>query len=372
MKFIHLADVHLGHVPDRGCSWSDVRGEEIWETFRRVVTGIRENPVDFLFIAGDLFHRQPLLRELKEVNYLFSTIPDTRVFLMAGNHDYLKKDSFYPAFAWAENVTFFQSREISCERVELAEEVVYVYGHSYHSREIREPLYNRISLADTSEETKKVCSILMAHGGDDKHIPIDFRSLAGAGFDYVALGHVHKPEILYDHKMAYAGSMEPLDRTETGHHGWIEGSYTAGKIRIQFVPGAKRSYQRLLLTVREETTQYDLEDQLKMELSTHGKENLYQVVIRGRRAPEVLFLSERLMELGNVTEVLDESRPAYQLAELEKQYSGTLIGSYIAYFREKEHLTEVEEKALYYGLQALLETANGYQAIGNQKFRKNS
>ncbi len=61
----------LGAVPDRGCPWSSRREEEIWETFRRVIAGIRENPVDLLFIAGDLFHRQPLLRELKEVNNLF-------------------------------------------------------------------------------------------------------------------------------------------------------------------------------------------------------------------------------------------------------------------------------------------------------------
>ena len=71
MRFIHLADVHLGAVPDRGCPWSSRREEEIWETFRRVIAGIRENPVDLLFIAGDLFHRQPLLRELKEEDYDF-------------------------------------------------------------------------------------------------------------------------------------------------------------------------------------------------------------------------------------------------------------------------------------------------------------
>ena len=46
MRFIHLADVHLGAVPDRGCPWSSRREEEIWETFRRVIAGIRENPVD--------------------------------------------------------------------------------------------------------------------------------------------------------------------------------------------------------------------------------------------------------------------------------------------------------------------------------------
>ena len=84
MRFIHLADVHLGAVPDRGCPWSEKRENEIWETFRRVIAGIRENPVDLLFIAGDLFHRQPLPYELNEVNNLFSSIPGfllPRVFL---------------------------------------------------------------------------------------------------------------------------------------------------------------------------------------------------------------------------------------------------------------------------------------------------
>ena len=48
IRFIHLSDVHLGAVPDRGCPWSHEREEEIWETFRRVIAGIRKNPVDFL------------------------------------------------------------------------------------------------------------------------------------------------------------------------------------------------------------------------------------------------------------------------------------------------------------------------------------
>ncbi len=112
MRFIHLADVHLGAVPDRGCPWSKEREEEIWNTFRRVIAGIREDPVDLLFISGDLFHRQPLMRELKEVNYLFSTIPDTRVYLMAGNHDFISRDSFYNTFEWNSNVVFFKNRDL--------------------------------------------------------------------------------------------------------------------------------------------------------------------------------------------------------------------------------------------------------------------
>ena len=141
MRFIHLADVHLGAVPDRGCPWSSRREEEIWETFRRVIAGIRENPVDLLFIAGDLFHRQPLLRELKEVNNLFSTIPDTRVYLMAGNHDFISRDSFYNTFEWNSNVIFFRSRELTCVKDPRLD--VYVYGLSYYDREIKDGLYDQ-------------------------------------------------------------------------------------------------------------------------------------------------------------------------------------------------------------------------------------
>jgi DNA repair exonuclease SbcCD nuclease subunit len=365
MKFIHLADVHLGAVPDRGCRWSGAREEEIWETFRRVIAGIRKSPVDLLFIAGDLFHRQPLLRELREVNYLFTTIPDTQIFLMAGNHDYLRRDSFYRKFAWSENVTFFDREELTCVKADGLD--AYVYGNSYERREIPEPLYR-----EAAPVSKDGFHVLMAHGGDESHAPINVRMLSAAGFDYVALGHIHKPEILYTNKMAYPGSLEPLDVTERGEHGYIEGSYENGQVRIWFVPFSCRRYESLVLTVREDTTQYALEDMLREQIRSRGKQNLYQVVLKGRRSPDMIFLTERLKELGCITEVSDETRPSYQLSELEKRYNGTLIGSYIAHFREKETLTEVEEKALYYGLQALLETANGYQTIGNPKLRKNS
>ena len=348
MKFIHLADVHLGAVPDKGYTWSERRGEEIWETFRRVIAEIRKDPVDFLFIAGDLFHRQPLLRELNEVNYLFSTIPATKVFLIAGNHDYLKKDSFYRSYNWEENVVFFQEEKLSC--VECAGGVC-VYGLSYHHREIREPLYEKIR--PTGNGT---CHILLAHGGEESHIPIRFPELHLAGFDYVALGHIHKPQVLYKDQMAYAGALEPIDRGDTGSHGYFRGSFEKGRLHLEFVPFAVRSYQQIFLTVREDSTQFSLEDMLRADIHSRGSQNLYQVVLRGQRAPELLILTEKLMALGNVIEVLDESHPAYPLAELEKQYSGTLIGDYIAYFREKDPLSETEKKALYYGLQALLET----------------
>ena len=73
MKFVHIADVHLGAAPDKGFPWSEEREKEIWESFQKVIRQVGRIRADLLLIAGDLFHRQPLRKELKEVNYLFST-----------------------------------------------------------------------------------------------------------------------------------------------------------------------------------------------------------------------------------------------------------------------------------------------------------
>ncbi len=37
-----------------------------------------------VLIAGDLFHRQPLIRELREINYIFEQVPEIQVVIVAG------------------------------------------------------------------------------------------------------------------------------------------------------------------------------------------------------------------------------------------------------------------------------------------------
>ena len=347
IRFIHLADVHLGAVPDRGCPWSLEREEEIWETFRRVIAAIRKSPVDLLFIAGDLFHRQPLLSELREINDLFATIPQTRVFLMAGDSDYMKEESFYRTFKWNQNVSFFDEENRTC--IEIPEKNIYVYGLSYEHQEIQEALYD-----DWKKSDKRGFHVLMAHGGDEQHIPLDFRKLAEGGFDYIALGHRHQHQAPLRDWCLYSGALEPIDRNDPGEHGYIEGTYDQGTVKTRFVPFASRSYQNLLLTVREGVTQYALEEMLRNEIMKRGGKNIYRVIIQGMRSPGSLLLAERLKSMGNIVEVLDESRPAYDLGKLHEQYRGTLIGDYIEQFRDTGHRPVVEGKALYHGLQALL------------------
>ena len=62
MKFIHIADVHLGAIPDSNMPWAEDREKERWEGFRNIINVCNEEDVDLLLIAGDFFHKQPLVR----------------------------------------------------------------------------------------------------------------------------------------------------------------------------------------------------------------------------------------------------------------------------------------------------------------------
>lgn len=355
MKFVHIADVHLGAAPDVGYPWNETRQQEIWDSFRRVIDRIKEEGTDLLLISGDLFHGQPLVRELKEVSYLFGGIPDTTVVLIAGNHDYLKADSHYRTFAWPENVICLW--EDHCVSRYIPHIQTYVYGMSYVNREMLEPVYNQTyddGATLLESEHADACHILVAHGGDEKHIPINVRKLADVGFDYIALGHIHKPQILQENAIAYAGALEPLDKNDIGKHGYIKGTFADGKISAHFVEAACRSYCHEEIQIDTATTQLSLADQIRGRLQECGTDNIYKFTLVGYRDADVTFALPQLKTLGNIVEIVDETQPDYDFDRLLEQYEGTLIGKFIESF-PGEGRTRVESKALYYGLQAMLE-----------------
>ena len=87
MKFIHISDVHLGAGKDVLREIGINRYDEIWQTFRKSIeTAIRMQP-DLVLITGDLFHREPLLKELREVNYILSGLRDSKVVIVASSQD---------------------------------------------------------------------------------------------------------------------------------------------------------------------------------------------------------------------------------------------------------------------------------------------
>ena len=231
MKFIHIADVHWGARPEREQTFGRIREQEIKETFQRVIDHANKQQVDLLLIAGDLFDQPPTQQELREVDYLLSRLNHTRTVLIAGNHDHLEPHDVFFQYKWNSEVYLLDGKQrdhISFEDLETT-----IYGFSYWKKQITKPLYDRMK---PDENESSDFSILLAHGGDESHIPIQREALKWSGFDYIALGHIHKPEIIFEDLMAYAGSLEPLDHTETGYHGLIEGEISEEKKQITFVP----------------------------------------------------------------------------------------------------------------------------------------
>lgn len=356
MKFIHIADIHLGAVPDSDMPWGALREKEIWSSFQNIIDICNEEKVDLLLIAGDLFHRQPLVRELKEVNYLLSKLETAKAFIMAGNHDYIGARSNYAGFEWNEKVLFFFRDTMEQKVIQELDTVV--YGLSFHAKDIYEALYDGAK----PEHTDKI-QLLLAHGGDERNIPINRKKLAELNYDYVALGHIHKPEIITD-KMAYCGSLEPLDKNETGERGFIFGEITQGedgrrKTEIRFVPHCVRQYKRCILSVNQETTNGALLDLARSMMLQQGEQHIYSFTIQGVRDETIHFDRSAVKELGNVLEVEDRSVPDYDFDALYRENSDNVIGMFIKKIRENAKQDEIAKKALYYGMEALLGAKEG-------------
>lgn len=353
MKFIHTADIHWGMVPDSDRPWSRERSQAIKDTFTQIITRARDMEVDCLFIAGDLFHRQPLAKDLKELNYLFSTIPAVHVVIIAGNHDRIRSSSALLSFSWCSNVTFFMEEEMTS--VYFPEINTEIHGFSYHTTEIRENRIDHLEFPDNRH-----IHILMAHGGDVSHLPFDRSALAASDFSYIALGHIHKHEILAEHKMAYPGSPEPLDKTEIGPHGILVGEidgFSKQVTSLSFVSLCKSQYIPLAVNITTGTTNAELELKISQEVEKRGRNHIYRFRIRGMRDPDMVFDLDNLNTKFRIAEIVDESEPQYDFNALFAEHPSDMIGFYIRAL-EKHDMSPVEKKALYYGINALLRTTD--------------
>lgn len=346
MRFIHIADVHLGVKPDAGKSWSEKRAQDIWESFARVIEIAGEKKVDFLLISGDLFHAQPLKKELREVNYLFSRIPETKIILMAGNHDYIRSKSYYLSAEWGENVYFFRQEEVG--RFDFEDENVCIYGLSYWHREIREKLYDRIIPAN-----KKRLNILLAHGGDSSHIPFSAEQIIENGFDYVAAGHIHKGGCLMPERAVMAGSLEPTDCNDTGPHGFWMGELEKGRTVVHFFPIKKCEYCHESYMVTGTTAEREIYEWAERLLKERPAYQYFRIFLKGKRNPDITYDVSRLEGADRIVDVVEQMELDYDYEKLLEEHEDSLLGSYIRSLQNMP-ADEVTRKALEYGVNVLL------------------
>ena len=111
---MHIADLHLD-APFAHCVPSErlARRNEQREVLGRVCDICKEEQVDVMLIAGDLFDGDFLRGDTPEfLTGCFASIPDTRIFISPGNHDPYYARSPYKAVRFPDNVHIFTEEKL--------------------------------------------------------------------------------------------------------------------------------------------------------------------------------------------------------------------------------------------------------------------
>jgi len=198
IKILHTADLHLDS-PLKSLALKDERLRDQVQTatrtvFKRLVQFGIDEGVSALLIAGDLFDGKE--RSAKTAAFLVSELDRLReagipVFYIKGNHD--AENPVAGAFELPANVHVFDGRG---GKVQLADEDIWIHGVSFRDRHAPESL-----LPKYDPPVAGAINIGMMHTslsgafGHDPYAPCTISELLDHGFDYWALGHVHKREI---------------------------------------------------------------------------------------------------------------------------------------------------------------------------------
>lgn len=347
MRFIHVSDVHLGSHPEKEHPWGKNRQEEIWRTFKGVTDACSEMNIGLLLISGDLFDRPPSWADLERAAELFRAIPQTQVVIIAGPADRICEGAPWREFSWPENVHILWGKTPQTLHLDAIDTAV--TGMSYYTEEDSSPYPERFPSGDEGE-----FRILMAYSGDERHTPCNIEALSREGFDYIALGGRRKAKLMPEYQAGYPGSPEPLDRRETGEHGFILGEISENATKLVFVPFSLREYVSLKVRITAQTTALELESSLRKVIAAGKKTELYSIRIEGKHRPGDRPDKKSLYQLGRVAWVQDDSVPDYNLLRIMDDHREDLIGMYLNEFM-REKPDRIKQKAMYCGLEALLE-----------------
>lgn len=181
--------------------------------------------------------------------------------------------------------------------------------------------------------------------------PINKNKLKQLGFDYVALGHIHKLDYQTEEnqRIVYPGSTISMGFDELGKHGFIVGELTKEKLEIAFIPVDNKEFVELEMGV---TGVNDLEELIERLNELPLDENkFYKIILVGKRKFEIDILElMKFVTRENIIKMKDKTQPNYDVEKMINET--TLKGIFIKQLlEEKENYTEEEmNKILEIGL----------------------
>ena len=216
MKILHTADLHLGQVIYQNYDRSD----EHQHFFRQLEQWCEEERPDALLVSGDVFDiQQPSATVKKAFTDYFVSLhhkcPEMTIVITAGNHDSasrIQADNAVwqlanahligtpPAFNCVEAPDGWQSRYI------IRTKSGYIVALPYMTGERKETIQSILDKV-AEDNTHGLPVVMMAHqavtgvdvtghGFEIGKLKTQDAQTFGNGFDYLAMGHIHKPQTI--------------------------------------------------------------------------------------------------------------------------------------------------------------------------------
>lgn len=226
MKFIHTSDLHLGRKLNDISLISDQK-----YILDNICLLCKENNVDFLLISGDIYDKSVPSNEAmmlfdEFINKLVSL--NIKVFAISGNHDSDCKISYFSNLLKKSDIYMSEVFNGRLEKYTLDDE--YGFYNIYLLPFVKPQNVRRFydDVIETYDDAVKVIiknanidysqrNIILAHQfitgaiSSDSEISLGGIENVNVGcfldFDYVALGHIHRPQKLLKDTIRYSGSI---------------------------------------------------------------------------------------------------------------------------------------------------------------------
>ncbi len=259
MRFLHIADLHLGK------QMNDVSLLPDQEYVLRQIISIADSErADAVLVAGDVYQRSsPQAEAMALFDSFVSQLAGIgkQVFIISGNHDSAQRISYFSSLVKASGVYVTEAFEVRLQSVTLrdrdGEIVIWMMPFLRPAQVKRKLPEERIGTYQEAAEavlrqtpvdrTKR--NILLCHQFITGSETSDSEEMAVGGldnidasvfdvFDYVALGHIHKPQKLLRDTLRYAGSPLKYSFSEANHKKSVAivDLFEKGDIDVRTVP----------------------------------------------------------------------------------------------------------------------------------------
>jgi len=224
VKFIHTADIHLDSALNGLERYDGAPVDEIRSATRRAFDNLIElavdEEVDFVLLAGDIYDG-----DWKDYNtglYFVERMvrlreAGIRVFMVVGNHDAASQITKH--LRLPDNVKMFATSKP--ERIVLDDLGFAIYGQGFASRAVTADISQAYPQGDPQLfNIGLLHTCLDGKPGHEPYAPCTVDGLRSKGYQYWALGHVHKrEEVSQDPWIVFPGNIQGRHIRETGPKG---------------------------------------------------------------------------------------------------------------------------------------------------------